>query len=161
MPLERNKKYTLTARDFSSLRRVLSVQSLRDVNLYLDCIPDVQNCYYSFIQSSNNNYNKFVVENFVSSRSKGGNSRHNLGYCHRIEIDSLSDFDIVEFIMKFKRSPARFFDIVCNSDKKWSEIKTECEQFTTSRKDYRFTLRRFTDRWKLLEVVEYNLWKVE
>ena len=162
MPLERNKKYTLTGRDYSSLQNVLSVQSLRNVYLDLDCVLDVQNLYNSFIHSSNNNYNKFHATNFILSfRNQCGNIRHHRGYYHQINIDSLPDFDIVEFLTKFKTSPARIFIIRCSSDKKWNEIKTKCEQFTKSRQDYSFTLGRSTDSLRWVEAVEYNLWKVE
>ena len=149
IPLERdkNKKYVMTARDFSSLQKVLNVNSLRFVYLYLNCVPDVQNIYNSFIQSSNNDFSIFRAEfqsYFIQSyRSKcASNIRQDCRYCHEINIDSLHDFNIVEFVRKFKRSPARFFAILCNSDKKWNEIKNKCDGFTKSRKDYRFTLRR-------------------
>ena len=147
LPLEsdQNKKYSLSTRDFSSLQKVLSIDPLRSVYLYLDCVHDVQSLYHSFMKSSNNNFNAFRVEfqsYFVQSQSNYGNIRYNRGYVHEVKIDSLHDFNVVEFVQKFRRSPARCFSILCNSDNKWNEIKTDCEQFTKSRTEYRFTLRR-------------------
>ena len=108
---DKNKKYTLTSRDFSSLNNVLSMELLRVVWLVLDCVPDIQNIYNSFIESSNNNFNIFTVlfrKGFILRyfTSQLHNIRYNRAFGHDIEIDSLPDFDIIEFVRKFKRSPA-------------------------------------------------------
>ena len=155
----------MTARDYSSLQNVLSVMSLRRVRLTLDCFLDVPTVYHAFMQSTNNNFNIFSFRSQFSVVQSGasllGNIRHNRGYSHLVRIDPIPEFDIVEYVQKFERTPARYFGVHCGNDEKWNQIKASCEQFTKSRKDYRFTLRRkigedsFRDLY--VEDVHYNL----
>ena len=135
-----NREYTMTVRDYSSLQKVLSVESLRKCSLRLDCVLHVQDVYRSFIHSSNNNFNMFSFESlnsrFVKSFKSDGRYHH-----HLVQIASLPDFDIVEFVQKFKRTPARDYIVKDGSVEKFSEIKSSYDQFAQSRKDYRFVLR--------------------
>ena len=138
MPQERNK-YVMTERDYTSLQKVLSVKSLRICSLTLDCVVDVTEVYHSFIESTNNKFDMFSFKAqscLLKSIYSYGNLRHNHGYSHLVKVGSISDFNIVDFVQKFGRTPARYFGVLGCSDEKWSEMKISCEQFTESRKKF-------------------------
>ena len=144
LPLHR--KYTMTALDYVSLQQVLSVESLRSCELYLDCVLDVHAIYQSFLNSTNNNFKKFSFDRLFNDLSILVKSyKSDGGYYHLVDADSIPDFDIGPLVQKFMRTPARYFGVHTRSDKKWADIMSSCEHFTSSRQDYTFTLRRMAE----------------
>ena len=144
LPLHR--KYTMTALDYLSLQQVLSVESLRSCELYLDCVLDVHAIYQSFLNSTNNNFKKFSFDRLFNDLSIVVNSyKRDGGYYHLVDADSIPDFDIGPLVQKFMRTPARYFGVHTRSDKKWADIMASCEHFTSSRQDYTFTMRRMDE----------------
>ena len=102
------------------------------MTFYLHCVLDVHTIYQSFINSTNNNFKMFNFNNqshLVKSYKSDGNLRHNRGYFHLVDVDSIPDFDIGPFVQKFVRSPARHFGVHTNSDKKWSGHQIQLRTF--------------------------------
>lgn len=143
-----DKFYTMTAEDYSCLQKVFNILSIRFIYLYLNaCRPDTKAIYESFIGCANNQYSLIRIQyyDYVAMgccSTRFFSSRYNRGYHHIIRIELIPGFFITNFIQKFKRTPARCFDISGASDEKWNEMKEQCQKFAKERPDYRFTLSR-------------------
>ena len=144
-PEERD--YKMTGDDYSSLRKVLNIQSLRIVSLRLVFIPDTQNLYDAIIESANNNLDVIEVScfRFEDDFKKVypiSCSVSDDGYKHGVNVDTLTEFSIVDFMKMFNTSRTRRFEVICGNVKEWVRIRTEFEEFIRSH--HRYTLARVT-----------------
>ena len=142
--------YQMTGDDYTSLRKVLNIQSLRVVHVSFAFLPDIQNVYDIVIESANNNLDEIEVTFLRVAVWCGKASNHRLylisrsppgyDYQHTINVNLLTKFSIVEFMKKFNSSRSRRFRVYCGNDKEWSRIQTEFNAFITSHPSHKYTL---------------------
>ena len=154
-------KYEMTADDYSSLRKVMSIQTLRTARLVFVLTPDHQNIYDCIIGSTNNKLDRLEVS-FHGDGTFIGNSHSACRTIehmerHQIYAGFLMEFSIVDFVHKFSNSRPRSFEIANDCDSsgfvimsnmiphEWDSIQTEFEQFIESHPDHKYTLERITD----------------
>ena len=147
-------EYKMSAGDYSTLRKVLSIRTLRTVHLDFGLIANHQEVYDCIIESTNNKLDElnvlfrksdslrgtFILTNFIDVAAQ-----------HQIYAGSLMAISIVDFVRKFSSIRPRSFEIASDSDcygnktnmvtHEWDAIQTE---FIKSHPYREFTLKRIT-----------------
>ena len=171
-PTDGSNKYKMAAEDYSSLRKVMSITTLRIVRLKLGVTADLQNVYDCIKESTNNNLDLLDVSFPESDSLRGTFIETKLTLTkrfdvpsfpirsvdiepeHQIYAGSLTEFSIVDFVHKFPNTRVRGFGIASDCDsygnksnmitREWDTVQTEFEQFIKSHPGHKYTLKRIT-----------------
>ena len=140
---QEENKYIMTDDDYSSLQKVMSIPTLKNVKLLFDFTIDLQNIYDCFIASTNNNFDNLEVsiliyQDLFSSRRLGFECPKGTKYPHQVHEGSLREFSIEDFVRKFSNSRKRRFEVFIETieydnynliTQKWNRIRSEFDQF--------------------------------